>query len=123
MQLSYLAAGERQSEFDPRLDAQRFTHNGRDDRRRIRGEQLLLDKTVPVVERFHQSPLLPGALQTENHSVIDGSKRTNRDANRFRVRLVLPVVRAGSQSRADISADWPSPLSAGNGTPPAHTGT
>ncbi|TNN70587.1 hypothetical protein EYF80_019171 [Liparis tanakae] len=42
-----------------------FTHDGRDDCRRSRARQQLLDETVAIVERLHQSPLLPGTLRTE----------------------------------------------------------
>lgn len=38
-------------------------------------------------------------------------------------KLILPVDRADSQSRANTSAGWSSPQSSGNGTSPTQTGT
>lgn len=45
-----------------------ITHNGRNDLCRSGGKQQLLNKAVPIVERFHQSPLLPGTLKTNRET-------------------------------------------------------
>lgn len=52
-----------------------YTHNGWYDCGSSSREQQLLQETVPVVERFHQSPLLPGTLE-EKDTETDYSKRS-----------------------------------------------
>lgn len=45
-----------------------FTHNGRNEGWRCRGKQQLLEKAVPIIQRFHQSTLLPGTLKTQRET-------------------------------------------------------
>lgn len=56
------------------IQHQMFTHYGRDDCCNSRGMQQLLEEAVAIVERFHQSPLLPGTLKTRGEK---GTYRSN----------------------------------------------